>query len=76
MDDSVRVAFKRRVLHAVIRAEVSATGANVVVEHHLKVLFERRGHHPPHVLVATEPVREEDRLFADTSNLHIVANNS
>ena len=55
----VGVAVEAAVAFAIVCPEVRRPGADVVEEHHSVVVLEGRRHEAPHVLVATEAVREE-----------------
>jgi hypothetical protein len=59
----------------IVRLQVALAGTDVVEEHDLVVVLERRRHEAPHVLVAAESVREQHGLLAASRDLHVVAAN-
>jgi hypothetical protein len=69
----LRVPVERGVAGAVVRGEVALPRAHVVEQHHPVVVFERRRHEAPHVLVAPEAVREEHGLRAAPRDADVVA---
>ena len=69
----LRVAIERRVPLGVVGAEVRASRAHVVEQHDPEPILEAGDDDAPHLLVAPEPVREEQRLAVVPTELVHVA---
>lgn len=73
LDRILGVAMQARVLRAIVGAEVRAAGPDLIVEHELPFVGERRCDQAPHVLIAPEAVREHHRPVAATADMDVVA---
>ena len=69
----LRVAIERRVPLGVVGAEVRASRTHVIEQHDPEPILEARDDMTPHLLVAPEPVREEQRLAVVPTELVHVA---
>jgi hypothetical protein len=71
--DIFSVAVERCVFFRLVSAKIRLPGPDVIKQDDPEVFFESGVHEPPHILIASKPMREYHRALARPGDLGIVS---